>query len=855
MKKILFILIIILALALASCSLPKPAATAVSTVASAETSAPVAAKEPAATEAVPAPTAEPSASGLPSAEIANDEGGPVRLVGSLDYADFAIPVMLQDAAPALIDMVHVVQGDPTQFAPFESQILGYLTAPVVPPPLKYAFELPTSPIGTLLDVDNNGQKDTGVQIFSLIMGANINAGSHIEQLDQAGDLHSYLRDPITGKIQEGSVLVFAPDDAQGFPSGFGADGILFTEDDPAVGLPQGYTVVHFGPDSFTFDRAAEAEMNVLERAEAASPDFSEQGIVESFNSLIDHLAERYSFTEMRELDWEAIRAEYLPQVEEAEQIFSQDKTTGSAVYVTVLHKLAQSVHDAHVMAVINDPAWAAGVGVANALQNQPIALNVGANTVELADGRVIVTDMAAGSPAAEAGWTLGTEIVAVDGVPVAERLPTIIYNQHTGTDEGRRLFQVNNLLKFPTGEANGPAAPVTIDAILPGAAAAEAFTMTPAAYTLPDRLASATHPMPIQYQVNPTWGYLTWNGFEKPEVNMAVLRQFLTDVKENPGVNGVILDLRGNGGGWDLLYLTMASYFFDPENPVSMYWVDQWVYDPAAGDLVRAAGDKYLISAPQEDLYYGGPVVVLVDQNCASSCEFFSQFMQTNGRATIVGQHASAGAGASINRVKMPGGIIFQYTKNRSYFAGTDEMNLEAKGVVPDERVSVTVESEAAIQKGGDPVLDEALRILYEKYGQSLLDSIRLAPLPADASRGFEGLYPEGWVSNTNSTMLSFTGPLGQYMVSYDGPVDKDLATILTLLGVGDPTTAFQETRSANGLEWSIYGYTDATGFGRRVALTEINGQYYLISLASPVQYADILKTGLLYQLIDAYVR
>ena len=86
--------------------------------------------------------------------------------------------------------------------------------------------------------------------------------------------------------------------------------------------------------------------------------------------------------------------------------------------------------------------------------------------------------------------------------------------------------------------------------------------MPPGAYTLPDHLASPKHPMPIQYQINPTWGYLTWNGFVEPEVNMAVLRQFLSEVKQNPNLNGVILDLRGNGGGWDLLYFTMASYFF-----------------------------------------------------------------------------------------------------------------------------------------------------------------------------------------------------------------------------------------------------------------------------------------------------
>ena len=212
--------------------------------------------------------------------------------------------------------------------------------------------------------------------------------------------------------------------------------------------------------------------------------------------------------------------------------------------------------------------------------------------------------------------------------------------------------------------------------------------------------------MPIQFRVEPTGGWLTWNGFEEPELRIAVLEEFLHQVERTPGVSGIVLDLRGNGGGWDMLYFTMASYFFNADNPVSIGWIEQDSFDVATGDFVREATPEFLISAPQPDLYYGGPIVILIDQNCASSCEFFTQFMQTNGRATVVAQYASKGAGAPINRITMPGGLLFQYTKGRAYFAGTDELNLEGKGVVPDERVPVTLESVEATLAGEDPVLE-----------------------------------------------------------------------------------------------------------------------------------------------------
>lgn len=644
---------------------------------------------------------------LPPAPIVNDEGGPVRLVGGLDYHDFSIPVALQNPAPTLLDMAHIVQGDKTQFAPVESQILGAMTAPVSPPPLRYAFDLPIQPTASLLDVDNDGEEDMGVQIFYGIVGANINGLSHLEQLDQANDTISYLTDPVTGHLTAGNLLVYAPDDQQGFPSGFGDDGILFTMDDPAVALPQGYTVVRFGPDGFTFDRAAEATLDLLENLEAASPDFSDQGLLESFNSLIDHLAVRYSFTELRQLDWEAIRTKYLPQVEEADQLNATDSVAAGGLYGRALYRLAQDVRDAHVISAFQDPAYMEQIIAAFTLINQPITTNLGANTTELSDGRIIVTDVLTDSPAAEAGWTLGTEIVAVNNIPVADYLPTIYYNETVGTDEGQRLAQVNNLLRFPGAEDTKPVAEVTIDAILTGESEVQSFTMTPGEYTLPVRLASLVHrDMPIAYKITPEYGYLTWGGFEDPEVDMAGLRQFLKAVKAvTPPVKGIILDLRGNGGGWDLLYFTMASYFFNAKEPVSMHWIDMDAFDPNKGELVRRVPQEYLLSAPDPDLYYGGPLVILVDHKCASSCEFFTQFLQTNGRATVVAQHASEGAGAPINRIAMPMGITFQYTKGRSYFAGTDELNLEGKGVVPDVRVPVTEESVAEILAGGDPVL------------------------------------------------------------------------------------------------------------------------------------------------------
>jgi heat shock protein HslJ len=66
----------------------------------------------------------------------------------------------------------------------------------------------------------------------------------------------------------------------------------------------------------------------------------------------------------------------------------------------------------------------------------------------------------------------------------------------------------------------------------------------------------------------------------------------------------------------------------------------------------------------------------------------------------------------------MPGQIKFQFTKGETTFAGTDEPNLEAKGVIPDIRVPVTLETELAKMQGEDPVMEAALAALDELSAQ-----------------------------------------------------------------------------------------------------------------------------------------
>ncbi|MEZ4640520.1 MAG: S41 family peptidase, partial [Caldilineaceae bacterium] len=629
---------------------------------------------------------------LPPADIAADEGGAQIVTGEWSYSNFAVASVIQEPVVALLDIGPRLQGD-YNFIPRTSQILGLLTSPMTPSPATYQVMIPQTPAGSSVDLDNDSELDAGVQVYQLIVGTNMVGDSYLEQLEQDG-YSSVLSDPRTGALTQGTLLVYAPDDAQGFPRGAGDDGVLFTGDDPAVSLPAGYTLVSFNTDGdVSFDRAQNAVMNTLEPPSEMSPDFSDQGITDSFNSLIDVLAQRYSYTELRNLDWEAIRAEYLPQIEAAEAADSIED------YYVALYDLAMSIRDSHV--AVSTRSF--GIGTAPVIRVlQQLNGSLGAGVVELSDGRFIVNYVDPSGPAAEAGWVFGTEIVSVDGAPLAERIATMPLFDPESTPEGIRLAQIGYALSFPAG------AETTIEYRQPGETELKSIAMTAAEGAATSDASTAAAPRPeISFETLPSgYGYIQWDAFNDPLYKLAVWEKFLSTVKTAPGI---ILDMRNNVGGSQSLFMTLASYLFTEDAPAQMHWIDEAFYDETVGDFVtyfQADADLY---SPKPELTYTGIVVVLVNENTVSSGEYFPQFLQNQGRAIIVGQHGTDGAGGPVERASLPGEITFQFTKGRTFFAGTDELNLEAKGVTLDVRVPVTEESVQAVLAGEDPVLDAAI--------------------------------------------------------------------------------------------------------------------------------------------------
>jgi C-terminal processing protease CtpA/Prc len=171
------------------------------------------------------------------------------------------------------------------------------------------------------------------------------------------------------------------------------------------------------------------------------------------------------------------------------------------------------------------------------------------------------------------------------------------------------------------------------------------------------------------------------------------------------GAQGIIIDMRDNGGGLLQLAMAMTGRFFpNYDRLFDLYYAD------GTGGFAYRGYIEILVGEP----YYDGPVAVLVNEMTVSAPEFFAYAMQTDGRAIIVGHTPTSGAAGEVGdgQYTLPGGLILQVPTGRSVDPDTGATLIEGTGVVPDLRVPVT---SASLLSFEDEVLRAAEAALLEQ--------------------------------------------------------------------------------------------------------------------------------------------
>lgn len=163
----------------------------------------------------------------------------------------------------------------------------------------------------------------------------------------------------------------------------------------------------------------------------------------------------------------------------------------------------------------------------------------------------------------------------------------------------------------------------------------------------------------------------------------------------------LIIDLRGNGGGYVETLNRLAGYFFD--------------HDVKIADLKGRKPIKPQIAKTHGADFYKGQLIVLVDSDSGSASELFARVMQLEKRGTVIGDR-SAGAVMVAEHYDHETGVgrVLYYGTSVTIadMVMTDGKSLEDVGVKPDEEMLPTGADMAAKR---DPVLSHAAEVLGVK--------------------------------------------------------------------------------------------------------------------------------------------
>ncbi len=643
---------------------------------------------------------------MPMADITNDEGGVQVIQGSVEYTvGFLTDFNRGDTSVVLIDNSLYVDRDFISPVPAAYQVIGEITSDVYVSPFTYQVNLPIMPRGEARDVDNDGEEDAGVVIMSVVGYTNFRGGPFWDTdyeystgfTSTQGSTDFEFRHDVVG----GKMIIWAPDDEQGFPAGFGEDGFLFTEDDPIMRVPAGYSVVNLDDEPFTLDRSIVATVDLIEQEQSLQPaDYTDLSYSEAFDALIEQMRNEYAFTELKGIDWDALYEEFAPRFAEAEE------NNDPVAYQFALRDFTWAIPDGHV---------GASLPLTNSAFFEETDGGLGIAIRELDDGRVIVNYLVEGGPAAEAGVELGAEIITINGQTVDERASEVnVWSAPFSLETSRRLQELRYVVRFPVGEQvelvfKNPGSDEEQTATLEAIAERESWS-----FSSINNGAAPDGSLPIEFEIlDSGYAYVRINTFSEYPVLMFRLWEWIIDQLNANNVPGLIIDMRWNSGGYNL-DAWFAGYFFDHEvvigNDANYYTdIDDFFVDPVMEDR---------IIPPDDGRYYGGPIALLVSPACASACEFFSYNMTLEDRATVIGFYPTDGLGGNITPVYMPDDVYFQFTTGRALDA-EGNIRLEGIGVVPDIVVPVTEET---LFYEGDILLDTAIEHLNQATSIPITD-------------------------------------------------------------------------------------------------------------------------------------
>jgi C-terminal processing protease CtpA/Prc len=168
--------------------------------------------------------------------------------------------------------------------------------------------------------------------------------------------------------------------------------------------------------------------------------------------------------------------------------------------------------------------------------------------------------------------------------------------------------------------------------------------------------------------------------------------QIDSEMRRAKRFKSLVLDLRGNGGGYESTLKRLLSYFTDADTTI--------------GDINRRKESKPLTIKSRGSEVFKGQLVVLVDSGSASAAELFARTIQLEKRGTVIGDRT---AGAVMRSRFYEMSEYYSLSITDADITMSDGKRLEHVGVVPD---ILMLPSGADLAARHDPVLAHAVSLL-----------------------------------------------------------------------------------------------------------------------------------------------
>ena len=188
-------------------------------------------------------------------------------------------------------------------------------------------------------------------------------------------------------------------------------------------------------------------------------------------------------------------------------------------------------------------------------------------------------------------------------------------------------------------------------------------------------------------------GYIKFSSFDEN-----TSEEFKTKYEElqKQGIKSLIIDLRNNGGGIVTEALNIADYVLEKDK-VILYEVDK--------------NEKEKIEKSKNDPIINMPIVILTNNNTASSSEILAGALKDHEKAKIVGTK-TYGKGVIQQLMTLPDGSGLKITAEE--YLTPNRTKINKIGIQPDEEVQLPEElkNKLTIEEKDDTQLQKAIEIL-----------------------------------------------------------------------------------------------------------------------------------------------